>query len=468
MRLRLGHLAAWSTALCLALPGRATLATQVVLALPDYEPQYASQLCWAAADTMAVNSFFPPAPPSMQHCQSGGSPGTISQARDAAYRSLSLSTLPQVAGADPTTLMQHLTDCSTNVQLCNKSGTPPLLGLTFSQGTSATGLGWPDVMAQIDKQHPFLFVWNILSSDGGTEPLGAHQLLAIGYDTSNMKILIWDPWPVPSPLPATATLCGPEPSVSVSIDAHSRWIPYSMYSDPKSDMGVQAVHGSDQYNLAIAETQPVVPMPPTNVTVDGGISSGRHPPPPPTPAPFADALRAAVPAARTAVRLRQNRSLGTAFPIVGIGLADLERARPDLGTLLTGRTTAVLFPVEEDGRVVDSFLMLLDHGRWVREGYSNADITRRLVEVRARYAGEQHLRHSDFYVVSVPGMVAFFAAHGTDARTAVLIPASSDPAIGAVAGRAEPATQQLSRLVATLDRLRQGLPALAIPGRPVP
>ena len=48
--------------------------------------------------------------------------------------------------------------------------------------------------------------------------------------------------------------------------------------------------------------------------------------------------------------------------------------------------------------------------------------------------------------VSVPGEVAFFAAYGKG-QNAVLIPASTDPSIGAVAGEAAPAAQLLKQLI---------------------
>jgi hypothetical protein len=117
---------------------------------------------------------------------------------------------------------------------------------------------------------------------------------------------------------------------------------------------------------------------------------------------------------------------------------------------LAGTTSAILFPVLSQGEVVDAFLMLFIEGRWRRAGYANLEITQRLVDVRASYAAQQHLSLDSFYMVSVPGEVAFFAAHG-EGMAAVLIPASTDPSIGAVAGEPAPANQQLSKLILAIQ-----------------
>jgi hypothetical protein len=69
--------------------------------------------------------------------------------------------------------------------------------------------------------------------------------------------------------------------------------------------------------------------------------------------------------------------------------------------------------VESQGEVVDAFLMLFMEGRWQRGSYANLGITRRLVHVRAHHAEKQHIPLDSFYMVSVPGEVAFFAAFGS-------------------------------------------------------
>jgi hypothetical protein len=54
------------------------------------------------------------------------------------------------------------------------------------------------------------------------------------------------------------------------------------------------------------------------------------------------------------------------------------------------------------------------------------------VQVRRDYATKERVSLTTFYLVSVPGRAAFFAAHGSGTQ-AVLIPASSDASIDAVA-----------------------------------
>jgi hypothetical protein len=145
------------------------------------------------------------------------------------------------------------------------------------------------------------------------------------------------------------------------------------------------------------------------------------------------------------------RSLGVPFPIVGLGFVQLLGARDDPTKLLTGTTSAILFPVESQGKVVDAFLMLFMDGRWRRGGYANIEITRRLVEFRAQYAKQNQVAVKRFYMVSVPGEVAFFAAYGKG-RDAILIPAATDPTIKARYGVAVPADRQLRDLIAEIKR----------------
>jgi hypothetical protein len=317
---------------------------------------------------------------------------------------------------------------------------------------------------QIDAGRPVLIVWDY-PSDGVNEssPVGLHELVVIGYsdDSGTRQLQIWDPWPVPDPLPSAVPPCGPASGVQVTQN-HSQTIDFSTYSDPLSDMGVSAVHVQDQWDLAIQGT--AVPAAPI-LSVDGGPPPPPPSPPPPPPPPFhrlpqppqkplrqvrfADALHAALPQSRQLnlqVPGAAPRSLGVPFPIVGLGFLQLLSAVDDPTALLAGRTSAILFPVESKGKVVDALLLLLIDGRWQRRGYANVEITRRLVDVRARYAAQKRLPLHSFYMVSVPGEVAFFAAYG-NGKKAVLIPASTDPTIDAVAGTAVLARVQLRKLI---------------------
>jgi hypothetical protein len=470
-----------SVACCAALLLTAPLIARAAsksLELKDAEPQYESKLCWAAGDVLAVNQFYP-------HCPASTSTSTTpslfptSQAQDAGYLAWFWSTQPMAPPAS--TLPGYLSYCegtatSHNIDglTCNTWGTPPLNGLTFKWGKDfcdangcpdPDGLDWATMTQEIDAGHPVLFVWNY-QSDNTSTPIGNHELVVIGYsdDGGTQQLQIWDPWPVPDLLPPQAfPACGPANGVQFS-ENHSQTIPFGTYRTPVNDMGVPvtAVHAQDQWGLTLKASS--VPNPPTNITVDGNPPPS-PPVPPPFPAPpkparalpqlsFAKALSMALPESRRLDLQRSGagpRSLGVPFPIVGLGFVQLLQAADDPTRVLSGATSAVLFPVESQGEVVDAFLMLFTRGRWQRGGYANIEITRRLVDVRASYAARHHLPLHSFYMVSVPGEVAFFAAYGRGQK-AILIPASTDPSIDAFAGVAVPAERQLTSLIIAIQR----------------
>jgi hypothetical protein len=435
------------------------------LVLTDAEPQYANKLCWAAADVLAVNQFYPNCPPSPSTPPASPALFPTSQALNAAWH-MSV----KLAGAS---LSWYLSNrCEPQIGNCNYFDFPPLYGLTFNKGftgtspttgTNSGGLMWKAVKQEIDAGRPFLFIWDYPEDETGLRPVDKHQLVATGYsdelDSRGTQYLqIWDPWPVPLVLPSSVPACGPAPDVVVTPE-HSRWVYFSTYTSPGNDMGVTVapLHEEDRWNLAVGvapdSSTPSTPSAPI-LSIDGGTPP---PSPPPTPSPprasaqvsFAQALGGALPEARQ-LDLRvfgvAAPTLGVPFPIVGLGLKKLLSASHNPTALLTGRTSVILFPVESQGKVVDAFLMLLMDGRWQRGGYANLEITQRLVAFRARYAAQKHLPVESFYMVSVPGEVTFFAAHGTG-KNAIFIPASTDPTIKAVASKAAPAAQLLKALI---------------------
>src|SRR5271168_3972835 len=82
------------------------------LVLTDAEPQYANKLCWAAADVLAVNNFYPhcPAPPSTPTANPALFP--TSQALEAAYNWKATS-------GSVTPLSTYLSNCETTIGNCN-------------------------------------------------------------------------------------------------------------------------------------------------------------------------------------------------------------------------------------------------------------------------------------------------------------------------------------------------------------
>jgi len=228
---------------------------------------------------------------------------------------------------------------------------------------------------------------------------------------------------------------------------------FSVYATPESDMGLSVEHYGDWFDLALP-----VPAAPTNVQVDAvqvpappGTKYRRPTFRPHPRVPFEQALKLALPSAISAAALAAGNTLGTPFPIIGLGLEDFRVADVDPQTLLEQSTSALLYPVESKGVVVGAFLMLLRDGRWHRGGYANTEITRLLVQGRRDYATKEHLSLRTFYLVSVPGRAAFFAAHGPGTQ-AVLIPASSDPSINATGEVPAPAARLLQDLRVAIQK----------------
>jgi hypothetical protein len=457
-------------------PLMARAATKI-LTLADAEPQYASGLCWAAAEVLTVNQFYPQCLPT-----TGTPPATparfrTSQAVEAGYHEWHYST----ASPPLSTLGWYLSHCEDDIQNCDDWDSPQLYGLTFKWGKDFNdsngspdpqGLNWEAMTQEIDHGRPVLFKWAYSLDGTGTTPVAKHQLVVIGYsdEGGTQQLQIWDPLPVPDALPSQVPACGPAGSVVVTPD-HSRTILFSTYRVPVNDMGlaVTAMHDYDQWNIAV-----IAPDAP-QLTVES-LTLPLPPSPPPLQRSqpemrFAKALELARAEARLLdlqVPGAAPRSLGLPFPIVGLGFQQLLGSLSDPTSLLKGTTSAVLFPVESHGEVVDAFLMLFSDRRWRRGGYANIGVTKRLVKVREEYAKLKHIPIESIYVVSVPGEAAFFAAHGRDTQT-ILIPASSDPKIDAVAGQAVPAAKQLRKLtqVILIDLKRYQARSLPAP-RPVP
>ncbi len=441
-------------------------ATKVVLALTDLQPQYGSQLCWSAADAIAVNSFYtdPNVCLARNTPLTVNPPGRTSQAVEAGFGIADVTSLASLGMLVAANVSSALSACVANIQDCNQSGTPILPGLTFKSKTNGDSLSWTLAKQQIDGGHPFLFQWNYPPGGGSSKPSGLHELVAIGYsDDSGQQLIIWDPWPVPKTLPGSVPACDPANSTISSQlkTAHTHTIDFTVYADPESDMGVGAAHVGDQYDLAL-------PVPDAPVlTVDAA-----QVPTPPAPkkklltahqhsgVSIEMARRHALPSSMRTAMLNEPsqkadsptaQTIGVPFPIVGLGLEDLRGAKPNLLELLTRTSSAVLFPLESHGEVVGSFLMLLRDGKWHRGGYSNTEITKLLVQARSNYAKKENLSPETFYLLSIPGRAAFFAAHGRD-KQAVLIPASSDPSIKAVAEVPVPAVKMLSEVSAAIKR----------------
>ena len=142
-----------SAACCAALvvlsaPDLARAAAKI-LALTDAEPQYASKLCWAAADVLAVNQYYPscPAPPTSTTPLPPPPPlFPTSQALETAW-----ATWCQAGGMPPDfnsgagTLSHYLYEiCDKSIGTCNFWGNPALHGLSFKWGNQFPNAQSPD------------------------------------------------------------------------------------------------------------------------------------------------------------------------------------------------------------------------------------------------------------------------------------------------------------------------------------
>jgi hypothetical protein len=443
------------------------------LQLTDLQPQYASQLCWAAADAIAVNSFYTDANVCLTDKTTPFNvhpPGRTSQSTEFAL-SWTGATSSADSGKltfDQAWMTNQLPGCVGYIQSCNRPGTSILPGLIFKTKTNDEHLSWEEATQQINNGHPFLFQWKYKSG-------GSHELVVIGYEESGQKLIIWDPLPVPKMLPSHVDACDPDPDskpdpaqplsmqnppqlTAKQKKKHTKRIDFTSYSAPVSDMGAPATHALDQYDLRLSGAA-VAAVEPTHVPNQPSVRknlltvrqvSGMH---------LYEARQQPLPSKLVKVMFEEpahlssssSETTGIPFPIVGLELEDLRGIDMNPLELLTRKTTAVLFPVESHGEVIDSFLMLLSDGKWHRGGYSNTEITQLLVDARNNYAKKENLSLDTFYLVSIPGRAAFFAAHGRD-KQAVLIPASSDPSINAEAEVAVPAVEMLKQVSAAIRR----------------
>ena len=254
---------------------------------------------------------------------------------------------------------------------------------------------------------------------------GNHFLLAVGYSdggtADTQMVSIYDPWN------GGDYLAPPDPTETHHDDQTLK--PFAAYFG-SSDMGLTTLHLSD-YGLEevsrvppeefLTKSQPHVPTeklltewrPPTNDPIQSGPA-----------VPLDRSILESNPFALTAVthyaslHVRADGGngselrLGPALPIVPVGITDLIRAgRSPARELLRPDTDRILYPVEQDGVVVDAFILTRVGDRWVEGGYANTAIVRQLVELRARMG--RACDADTCYLVSIPGLRVFLLARRT-------------------------------------------------------
>jgi Papain-like cysteine protease AvrRpt2 len=371
-------------------------------------PQQASLLCWAASTQIVADALGQ----------------TIDQATIAAYAWLPATGSPAIVAA----FNAKVAMCKKNIaQYCNLAYLPILdeLGITCLHGSALNPpcLSPDQIKADINNGRPIIFGWQYGKSSGS----GVHFMVIVGYRITAAQVFqldIYDPLPVNVGNPQT-----------ISYDNYTVTAPKNLHND----MGVPYELLDSYYNVHLAsQTVPVVPAPPTGLTVDG--QPAMAPAPPPAAAmretPLIDP-RAAVEASRAAASAEVARrtsqggpplSLGEPMAIVAAGLDDLRSTNPEAVLGLLGRGSGtVLYPVESAGRVRDSFLIIRHRDQWFQGGYANTTVTRLLAEERYRRAPTP-VQRAEHYLFSVPALGAFFLGHGSGAD-ATLIPISDDHSI---------------------------------------
>jgi hypothetical protein len=407
------------------------------------EKQLDSTWCWAAVSTMAVNSFPMTLP--------GGAP--IDQRTTVILKQARIKNEEEFSA---TAFKDAKAACSAPGG-CAGSNDPFLYNALATSVPAGKVLTKKVFNFEIGvRKRPVIINWDYApSANGSGGPQGRHLLIVTGYNPSNGKLRLFDPWPVDNGQ-------GDNPRRK-----RERWIKYETYLDPVMDMGqpVTAMHKLDLYQLRrFNEEQPAelndypklgtltreTTTPRANVFVDGsrpiraetfaaGEGAGPVSAEPHRPdvkakldlglqrTDFAKALADTRPmiakhvahltvtlADGTNVRGRKRLQAATAFPLITLDTTQIltYSAKQDA---LSERTTSVLLVPVIDTRtseVIDSFLIYNQAGTWKIGGYANTEIAEVLVQQRKAFTTEQR-RAEDFFVVSVPEQAAFYFAHGT-------------------------------------------------------
>jgi len=381
----------------------------------DYkpEPQLAGSLCWAATTQMIVDFYNWPL---------DGSGNPYDQARIATYAYV----LPAaVAG-----FAQRLNECEQDIRNCNTGHDPVLreLGFDSTQTTALTPpyLTQEQITTEIDANRPIIFGWHYGNSND-INPIG-HYMLIAGYHRTHsgrLRLHIYDPMPV-----------GVGSAHIISYDNFTTQTPVNLHDD----MGLPWEHAIDYYGIKPHAAPASMPIPVAATGAEAALPSLRQ------------AVKESAPYAHGELKQLERSdyelpagapfkpALGEAIPVVPLTLEQLRASDPQLIAKAVRHGTArVLYPVLQDGKVLDTLYMHRTGKSWASGGYANLGVVTLAVadgEVRA-HAGGQRLRP---YLVSVPELGAFFVARGSGAD-AMLTPLATDPALrvnGKVLAAGEP------------------------------
>jgi hypothetical protein len=396
-------------------------AETVVLGGLGNKPQELSQWCWAAVSEMAIRSF--PQQGGFHH---------LNQVEVYAHRFQEVTTLAQELDPDPVKRLAlkekidgTVAFCKAHPTECNSREQPLLFDIESDSPKDAKALTMEAFVRDIkDQGHPVVIQWSYRPASCGRNNArpsnppssamkGTHALIVTGYNTDTNELRIFDPLPVRSP----RNISG----------AHVRWIPFEAYIDPGSHEGlaVVALHTKDKFRMRRAGV--IHP-----VSLESYEMTGAPPTCPQQPAPGGFEPEGALQGSID--RYVKNRkggfprsdgsrrtgtiSTGTPIPVIALAADRLLGGEP-LEQLLVSLADAYVVPVLEDKSVVDSFLLLPEHGGWRQGGYSNNQIALLLGQLSVRY--KDKLRNGEvFYLVSIPEMASYFIAYGFQGRAMFL------------------------------------------------
>lgn len=421
--------------------------------------QQASQLCWAATSQMAVESLVNPPLTGPK----------VNQPLLAAYNQEGIGAgqlrLGNVTDLQIQNLQQRLPSCSCNIFQCSKPGDPILVGLQYATPTSDK-LRIKDIKEQLGTlQRPFIFSWQFKAGPGGAPSGNYHYLMAVGYDATDsrhFRLVVWDPWPVPSP-------GSPDPT---SADFKS--ISFKTYKNPAFDnSGLYSTYLQTWSGFEPVANHPAIPPAPlpsdsasacgtntaTPIASNPVAGTGGILRPDISPVDFERALTQSLSDTQRTRKLKEingwlktNTVIGRAVPIATLSLDELRDMPAALRRLRAHQTYIVLYPVSAGEKIVDSFLMVRGFWGWKERGYANNEITRRLVNIRATSETRGRVRPGEFYYVSIPQLRAFFGAYDRDGRTR-LISTTTDPSIGVLENEEVFADEVLARIARSIGRV---------------
>lgn len=400
---------------------------------PHY--QQASQLCWAATSQMAIDTLV-----------AAGSLGrNVDQRLLAVYNQEGIGAAELRAGVfgpkQICDLRRRLEFCN-DIFACSTPGNPILAGLDY-EAPSSTQLTKRRIKEQLGTlQRPFIFSWQFASGASGAVSDSYHYLLAVGYDATDpgdFRLIIWDPWPVPTP-------GSPDPT---SADFKS--ISYKTYKNPGFDnSGLYSTYLQTWKGFEPVAGHPAIPPPetppapddicdlyaPTPIAHTPAAGPGNLLQPDIAPVDFQRVLTESLSDTQRKRklqqlegRLRTSLTVGDPFPVTTLSLHQLRDLPGAMRRLQARQSYLALYPVTAGEKLVDSFLMVRGARRWTERGYANDEITRRLVNVRTVSIERGRVRRGEMYYLSIPQRRAFFGAYDRDGRTR-LISTTTDPAIG--------------------------------------